>query len=149
MIRYRYCCMQLLAHYLMFECCGRHHLTVSLLFYLLLSLSSLLLWWLTSFCCSVCLSILLLGHSYSQAQKFSVHGMTLNGQLTCGENIADLGGVKLALRALQAHLRSQPSTQPVPTINGFTPEQRLFLAWSQAWRENGECTSVLYIYCVY
>ena len=73
--------------------------------------------------------------------------MTLNGQLTCGENIADLGGVKLALRALQAHLRSQPSTQPVPKINGFTPEQRLFLAWSQAWRENGEYTSVLYIYC--
>lgn len=69
-----------------------------------------------------------------------MHGVKLNGKLTCGENIADLGGVKLSLRALQRHLRAQEAAtgQPAPLINGFTPEQRLFLAWSQAWRENGE-----------
>ena len=66
-----------------------------------------------------------------------MHGLKLNGKLTCGENIADLGGVKLALRALKRHLAAQQ--QELPLINGFTPEQRLFLAWSQAWRENGQC----------
>ena len=76
----------------------------------------------------------------SQAAKFEVHGHKLNGKLTCGENIADLGGVKLALRALKRHLAVQSAAnggRDPPLINGFTPEQRLFLAWSQAWRENG------------
>jgi hypothetical protein len=79
-----------------------------------------------------------------QAEKFEVHGLKLNGKLTCGENIADLGGVKLSLRALQRHLRAQEEAtgKPAPLINGFTPEQRLFLAWSQAWRENGENMSL-------
>ena len=60
----------------------------------------------------------------------------MNGKLTCGENIADLGGVKLALRALNKGLAAsgQPAT---PLINGLTPTQRLFLAWSQCWRQNG------------
>eukprot|EP01038_Epipyxis_sp_PR26KG_P004814 gene4814-6744_t len=70
----------------------------------------------------------------NQAANFEVYGVKLNGKLTCGENIADLGGVKLALRALNNHLASLPS--PSPLINGFTPHQRLFLAWSQSWREN-------------
>eukprot|EP01034_Spumella_vulgaris_P023830 gene23830-30105_t len=69
-----------------------------------------------------------------QAEQFEVHGTKLNGKLTCGENIADLGGVKLSLRALNKHLSTL--SEPAPLINGFTPQQRLFLAWSQAWREN-------------
>mmetsp|Transcript_4278 Transcript_4278/g.7021 ORF Transcript_4278/g.7021 Transcript_4278/m.7021 type:complete len:444 (-) Transcript_4278:927-2258(-) len=69
-----------------------------------------------------------------QAEMFEVFGAKLNGKLTCGENIADLGGVKLALRALKKRLARQST--PTPPINGFTSEQRLFLAWSQAWREN-------------
>lgn len=73
-----------------------------------------------------------------------MHGLKLNGKLTCGENIADLGGVKLALRALKIHLATL--SEPVPLINGFTPEQRLFLAWSQAWRENGEGLDVDVMY---
>lgn len=71
-----------------------------------------------------------------QAEAFEVHGLKLNGKLTCGENIADLGGVKLALRALKKHLRD--SAAEAPLINGFTPIQRFFLAWSQSWRENGK-----------
>jgi putative endopeptidase len=73
-----------------------------------------------------------------QAESFNVHGKKLNGKLTCGENIADLGGVKLALRALKKLLATQVQQGgvPAPLINGFTPEQRFFLAWSQAWREN-------------
>lgn len=69
-----------------------------------------------------------------QAEKFEVYGLKLNGKLTCGENIADLGGVKLALRALKNHLNSL--SEPAPLINGLTPYQRFFLAWSQSWREN-------------
>ena len=67
----------------------------------------------------------------AQASKVEVHGKQLNGKLTCGENIADLGGLKLAYRALQAE--GGPGTD---RINGFTPEQRFFLAWAQVWREN-------------
>ena len=82
-----------------------------------------------------------LSHSRSirQAEKFEVFGLKLNGKLTCGENIADLGGVKLALRALKRHLAASSAltNETAPLVNGFTPEQRLFLAWSQAWRENG------------
>ena len=69
----------------------------------------------------------------NQAGKFEVYGKNLNGKFTCGENIADLGGVKLALRALKKHLADGI---PQQKINGFTPEQRLFLAWSQIWRQN-------------
>lgn len=76
-----------------------------------------------------------------------MHGLKLNGKLTCGENIADLGGVKLSLRALHRHLAAEKAAnggRDPPLINGFTPEQRLFLAWSQAWRENGETLLLIY-----
>ncbi len=68
-----------------------------------------------------------------QAEAYEVHGLHLNGKLTCGENIADLGGVKLALRALKKRMEGRD----VQMINGLTPVQRFFLAWSQSWRENG------------
>ena len=72
-----------------------------------------------------------------QAAQFEVHGKKLNGKLTCGENVADIGGVGLSFRALQKLLAEQESQGiTAPLLNGFTPEQRFFLAWSQAWREN-------------
>ena len=58
-----------------------------------------------------------------------------------------LGGVKLSLRALHRHLAAEKAAnggRDPPLINGFTPEQRLFLAWSQAWRENGETLLLIY-----
>ena len=72
-----------------------------------------------------------------QAEAFSVYGVSLKGKLTCGENIADLGGLKLAHRALLQLLKEKSDgPQNAPLVNGFTPEQRLFLAWAQCWREN-------------
>jgi putative endopeptidase len=71
-----------------------------------------------------------------QAEQFQVFGVNLKGKLTCGENIADLGGLKLSLRALQASLVAAGTTEE--RINGFTPLQRFFLAWSQCWRENSK-----------
>ena len=58
----------------------------------------------------------------------AVDDVHVNGRLTLGENIADLGGVTLAYRAL---LRAGEPAEP---IDGFTPSQRFFLAWATAWR---------------
>ncbi|ACB75094.1 M13 family metallopeptidase [Opitutus terrae] len=58
-------------------------------------------------------------------------GLHVNGQLTLGENIADLGGVSIAFEALQRSLRGQPTP---PKIDGFTAEQRFFISWAQQWR---------------
>ena len=49
-----------------------------------------------------------------------------------GENIADLGGLLLALDAYRMSLNGRPA----PVINGLTGEQRVFLGWAQVWREN-------------
>ena len=58
-------------------------------------------------------------------------GLNVNGELTLGENIADLGGVKIALAALMAELDGDR-----PTIAGFTPEQRFFMSYARVWRQN-------------
>jgi predicted metalloendopeptidase len=60
-------------------------------------------------------------------------GLHINGELTQGENIADIGGVKLAYTALQKALAKKG---PQPKIDGFTPEQRFFLGFAQIWRNN-------------
>jgi len=70
----------------------------------------------------------------AQAGEVTVHGKALNGKLTCGENIADLGGLKLAFRALTAELAT--AAAPPALLNGFSAQQRFFLAWAQVWREN-------------
>jgi putative endopeptidase len=54
----------------------------------------------------------------------------VNGRLTLGENIADLGGLTVAYFALEKALGNKPRTK----IDGFTPEQRFFLGWAQIWR---------------
>ncbi|HEX8904952.1 MAG TPA: M13 family metallopeptidase [Longimicrobiaceae bacterium] len=62
----------------------------------------------------------------------AVDTMHVNGRLTLGENIADLGGVTLSYYALQRSLRGKPRT----LIDGLTPEQRFFISWAQNWRDN-------------
>jgi predicted metalloendopeptidase len=60
-------------------------------------------------------------------------GLHINGELTQGENIADIGGVKIAYMALQKAIAKKG---PQPKIDGFTPEQRFFLGFAQIWRNN-------------
>jgi putative endopeptidase len=54
----------------------------------------------------------------------------VNGQLTLGENIGDLGGLSLAYRAYKLSLHGKEA----PVIDGYTGDQRFFLAWAQVWR---------------
>jgi putative endopeptidase len=69
-----------------------------------------------------------LGAQYSAFEPLP--GVHVKGELTMGENIADLGGLTLALDAYHASLKGKPA----PVIDGLTGDQRVFLGWAQAWR---------------
>ncbi|MBK7763334.1 MAG: M13 family metallopeptidase [Bacteroidetes bacterium] len=56
----------------------------------------------------------------------------VNGALTLGENIADLGGVTIAYEAFKKTKQGKSSEK----IDGFTPDQRFFMSWAQVWRAN-------------
>jgi putative endopeptidase len=60
-------------------------------------------------------------------------GLHENGKLVEGESIADLGGLTIALAAYHHSLASKPAP---PDIDGFSPDQRFFLAWAQTWESN-------------
>jgi endothelin-converting enzyme/putative endopeptidase len=60
-----------------------------------------------------------------------VPGTHINGRLTLGENIGDLGGIEAAYAAFQ---RYQAQHGRAPAIDGLTGDQRFFLAYAQAWR---------------
>ena len=55
-----------------------------------------------------------------------------NGRLTLGENLADHGGLQVAFAAFQ----NATKHQPLPVIDGLTPEQRFFLAYAGVWGQN-------------
>ncbi|MFZ0699600.1 MAG: M13 family metallopeptidase [Thermoplasmata archaeon] len=61
-------------------------------------------------------------------------GAHVNGELTAGENIADLGGVGIAYEALQR--RISDGRTPDEKIDGMTPAQRFFISYAQIWRAN-------------
>jgi putative endopeptidase len=61
----------------------------------------------------------------------AIDTLHVNGKLTLGENIADLGGLLIAYGAYRRSLEGKP--EPAP-IDGFTGPQRFFLAWAQIWR---------------
>jgi putative endopeptidase len=69
-----------------------------------------------------------LGKQYSAFEVLP--GAHVNGGQTMGENIADLGGLLLALDAYHASLNGGPA----PVIDGVTGDQRVFLGWAQVWR---------------
>jgi putative endopeptidase len=57
----------------------------------------------------------------------------VNGALTIGENIGDLGGLAIALKAYELSLDGAPA----PVIDGFTGTQRVLLSWGQIWQQKG------------
>ncbi len=65
-----------------------------------------------------------------QYSKYCPLDICVNGELTLGENIADLGGIAAAYDAYHLSLGGGPA----PTIDGFTADQRIFLGWAQNYR---------------
>ena len=68
---------------------------------------------------------------YNALSPEGADGQTVNGELTIGENIGDLGGLAIAWRA---YLRSLDGAEP-PVIDGLTGAERFFLSWAQAWQQ--------------
>lgn len=64
---------------------------------------------------------------YNQFKVFS--DLNVNGEFTQGENIGDLGGLSIALKAYKMSLNGKEA----PVIDGYTGTQRVFLGWAQAW----------------
>ncbi|MDQ3111228.1 MAG: M13 family metallopeptidase [Bacteroidota bacterium] len=76
------------------------------------------------------------GRLVSQFNNFvAIDSMDLhvNGELTLGENIADLGGLTIAYYAYKHSLIGKPAPEK---IDGFTGEQRFFISWAQGWRNS-------------
>ena len=71
-------------------------------------------------------------------------GVKVNGKQTLGENIGDNGGLNIAFRALQNSLKEHP----LQVKDGFTPEQRFFLAWARVWASNQTEEYVKYLLTV-
>ena len=64
--------------------------------------------------------------------EFELRGNKINGQLTLGENIADLGGLNVAWDAYQMTAEAKANQ----SIDGFTPAQRFFISYGTIWRNN-------------
>jgi putative endopeptidase len=67
---------------------------------------------------------------YNTFEPAQLPGQKVNGALTIGENIGDLGGLTIAYKAYRRSLHGKEA----PVIDGLTGDQRFFLGWGQAWR---------------
>ena len=67
-----------------------------------------------------------------QFDAYEAAGLKVNGKLTLGENIGDLGGLLVAYDAFQLTDQAKKGEK----IDGMTPDQRFFLSWAQSWRRN-------------
>ena len=65
----------------------------------------------------------------------AIDDLKLNGRLTLGENTADNGGARIALMALLHTIEQDKSGKAAEKIDGYTPEQRLFLGFGRVWCE--------------
>ncbi len=66
-------------------------------------------------------------------QYDALPGLKINGRQNLGENIGDLGGLAVAYAAYQTYVKEKQGGK-APVIDGFTGDQRFFLAWAQLWR---------------
>ncbi|HWD26512.1 MAG TPA: M13-type metalloendopeptidase [Rhizomicrobium sp.] len=85
-------------------------------------------WWTPSDAATFGARIKVLGAQYDAYQVLP--GVHVNGNLTMGENIADLGGLLIAYDAYHKSLGGKPA----PVLDGLTGDQRFFLGWAQDWR---------------
>jgi endothelin-converting enzyme/putative endopeptidase len=60
-------------------------------------------------------------------------GMNINGQLTLGENIGDLGGLAIAYHAWRMYVEEHHDGE-APVLDGYSGDQRFFMGWAQVWR---------------
>ncbi len=68
----------------------------------------------------------------AQANDYEIFpGLHMNGKLTITENLADVGGISLAYQGLLTYLKEHPEANR--KIDGYTPQQRCFIAWAQLW----------------
>jgi putative endopeptidase len=72
----------------------------------------------------------LLIDQYNAFQPAQLPGQHVNGALTIGENIGDLGGLAIAYKAYKLSLHGTEA----PVLDGWTGDQRFFLGWGRAWR---------------
>ena len=86
-------------------------------------------WWTTEDAAQFNKRADLLSTQYSSMEPLP--GLHIKGDVTLGENIADLGGVTIALEAYHESLHGKAA----PVLDGYTGDQRLFLGWAQVWRE--------------
>jgi putative endopeptidase len=63
-------------------------------------------------------------------------GVHANGAFTLGENIADHGGLQISFQAFRNNENAKPEAERLGTVDGFTPEQRFFLAYANVWAGN-------------
>lgn len=74
-----------------------------------------------------------------QFNRYELYGTHVDGKLTLGENISDLGGIAIAFEAYQKSLQAKERR----VIDGFTAEQRFFLGYAQVWRSKDRKETVL------
>ena len=66
------------------------------------------------------------------SEQEALPGLKVNGEKTLGENVSDNGGLNIAYRAFQNRMKQEP----LKTIDGFTPDQRFYLAYARVWASN-------------
>ena len=67
-----------------------------------------------------------------QYSEYEILGKKINGDLTLGENIADIGGVYISLKAFERYLKDHPKDNV--KINNFTPKQLFFINYANIWK---------------
>ena len=76
---------------------------------------------------------------YDKFEPAQLPGQHVNGALTIGENIGDLGGLTIAYQAYKIALGDKPA----PVLDGLTAAQRFFIGWAQVWRTKGRDAEVI------